>query len=66
MDNYEFMQMVNDQFTAMDTNNDGKLSLEEVKIFEKNMRPALGKVYRECEVEAEFNAMDTDKSGFIE
>ena len=66
MDNYEFMQIINDQFTAMDTNADGKLSLEEVKAFEKNMRPALGKVYRESEVEAQFNAMDTDKSGFIE
>ena len=45
MDEYSFMQIVNDQFTAMDANGDGKLSSEEVHKFEKEIAPSIGKKY---------------------
>ena len=66
MDDDEFMQIVNDQFTAMDVNGDGKLSKEEVHRFEKDIAPSIGKTYSFAETEQKFTNMDTDQSGYID
>ena len=66
MDEESFMQIVRDQFSAMDSNQDGKLSKEEVHRFEKEIAPSLGQTYSEQDVDRKFAAMDTDENGFIE
>ena len=50
-------------FKAFDKNGDGKLSMEEVK---EGYLEHYGKVMSDEEVEQMFNAVDTDKSGFID
>jgi calcium-dependent protein kinase len=50
-------------FKAFDTNGDGKLDMKEVKT---GYLEHYGKVMSDEEVEAMFNAVDTDKSGFID
>ena len=50
-------------FKAFDTNGDGKLSMEEVKT---GYLDHYGKILSDQEVEDMFNAVDTDKSGFID
>ena len=50
-------------FKSFDKNGDGKLSYEEVK---EGYLEHYGKVMSDEEVEAMFNAVDTDKSGFID
>merc|ERR1719150_1220553 len=50
-------------FKAFDKNGDGKLSMQEVK---EGYLEHYGKVMSDEEVETMFNAVDTDKSGFID
>ena len=50
-------------FKAFDKNGDGKLSMQEVK---EGYLEHYGKVMSDEEVEEMFNAVDTDKSGFID
>jgi calcium-dependent protein kinase len=50
-------------FKAFDKNGDGKLSMEEVK---EGYIEHYGKVMSDEEVENMFNAVDTDRSGFID
>ena len=50
-------------FKAFDKNGDGKLSMEEVK---EGYLEHYGKVMSDEEVETMFNAVDTDRSGFID
>ena len=50
-------------FKAFDTNGDGKLDMNEVKV---GYLEHYGKVMSDQEVEDMFNAVDTDKSGFID
>ena len=50
-------------FKAFDKNGDGKLSMQEVK---EGYLEHYGKVMSDEEVEQMFNAVDTDKSGFID
>ena len=50
-------------FKAFDKNGDGKLSIQEVK---EGYLEHYGKVMSDEEVEEMFNAVDTDKSGFID
>ena len=50
-------------FKAFDKNGDGKLSMEEVK---EGYLEHYGKIMSDEEVEQMFNAVDTDKSGFID
>ena len=66
MDEYSFMQIVNDQFTAMDANGDGKLSSEEVHKFEKEIAPSIGKKYDQAEIARKFAEMDVDSSGYVD
>ena len=56
---------MNDQFTAMDVNGDGRLSKEEVHRFEKEIAPSLGKTYNHAEVEHKFTEMDADRNGTV-
>ena len=50
-------------FKAFDKNGDGKLSIQEVK---EGYLEHYGKIMSDEEVEAMFNAVDTDRSGFID
>ena len=50
-------------FKAFDKNGDGKLSMQEVK---EGYLEHYGKIMSDEEVEQMFNAVDTDKSGFID
>ena len=50
-------------FKAFDKNGDGKLSIEEVK---EGYLEHYGKVMSDEEVTNMFNAVDTDRSGFID
>jgi len=50
-------------FKAFDKNGDGKLSMQEVK---EGYLEHYGKVMSDEEVETMFNAVDTDRSGFID
>jgi len=50
-------------FRAFDKNGDGKLSMQEVK---EGYLEHYGKIMSDEEVENMFNAVDTDKSGFID
>merc|ERR1711881_485464 len=50
-------------FKAFDKNGDGKLSMQEVK---DGYLDHYGKIMSDEEVEQMFNAVDTDKSGFID
>ena len=50
-------------FKAFDTNGDGKLDMNEVKV---GYLEHYGRVMSDQEVEDMFNAVDTDKSGFID
>ena len=50
-------------FKAFDKNNDGKLSIEEVK---DGYREHYGRDMTGTELQAMFNAVDTDHSGFID
>ena len=50
-------------FKAFDKNGDGKLSMQEVK---EGYLEHYGKVMSDEEVEQMFNAVDTDRSGFID
>ena len=50
-------------FKAFDKNGDGKLSMEEVK---EGYLEHYGKIMSDEEVEEMFNAVDSDKSGFID
>lgn len=50
-------------FKAFDKNGDGKLSMEEVK---QGYLDHYGKIISDEEVEQMFNAVDSDKSGFID
>ena len=50
-------------FKAFDKNGDGKLSIQEVK---EGYLEHYGKVMSDDEVEQMFNAVDTDRSGFID
>lgn len=50
-------------FKAFDKNGDGKLSMQEVK---EGYLEHYGKIMSDEEVETMFNAVDTDRSGFID
>merc|ERR1719460_1235553 len=50
-------------FKAFDKNGDGKLSMEEVK---EGYLEHYGRIMSDAEVEEMFNAVDSDKSGFID
>lgn len=50
-------------FKAFDKNGDGKLSMDEVK---QGYLDHYGKIMSDEEVETMFNAVDADKSGFID
>ena len=50
-------------FKAFDKNGDGKLSIQEVK---EGYLEHYGKIMSDEEVEAMFNSVDTDRSGFID
>ena len=50
-------------FKAFDKNGDGKLSMEEVK---EGYLEHYGRIMSDQEVEAMFQAVDTDNSGFID
>jgi len=65
MDESDFMQIVRDQFTSMDTDSDGRLSKEEVHRFERDMAHGLGKTYSYAETDQKFLNIDTDRSGTI-
>ena len=65
MDEFTFMQIVHDQFTAMDIDGDGSLTKDEMHKFEEQISPNIGKTYNYAEVEQKFYNIDTDRNDVI-